>query len=239
MKLDVFRRLAVKAAAGVFIFAGLMMMDPQESMAAARTEVQTRSSYMVTIEAPFVDVYTYKRKDSKTIGQVKRGQTYEVLKKEQDGWVQIRMGSREGYISAAGNASLVEKNRQTVDSGARQRREVVEFALQFLGGEYKYGGTDPNKGVDCSGFTRYVMKYGASVEIPHSSTGQAACGTEVSEEEMQPGDLIFYSSPFGRINHVAMYAGNGQVVHASTEETGIKLSPYNYREPVKIVSVLE
>ena len=202
-------------------------MDPQESMAAARTEVQTRSSYMVTIEAPSVDVYTYKNKDSKTVGQVKRGQTYEVLKKEQDGWVQIRMGNREGYISAAGNASLVEKNRQTVDSGARQRREVVEFALQFLGGEYK------------SGFTRYVMKYGASVEIPHSSTGQAACGTEVSEEEMQPGDLIFYSSPFGRINHVAMYAGNGQVVHASTEETGIKLSPYNYREPVKIVSVLE
>ena len=122
MKLDVFRRLAVKAAAGVFIFAGLMMMDPQESMAAARTEVQTRSSYMVTIEAPSVDVYTYKSKDSKTVGQVKRGQTYEVLKKEQDGWVQIRMGNREGYISAAGNASLVEKNRQTVDSGARQRR---------------------------------------------------------------------------------------------------------------------
>ena len=89
MKLDVFRRLAVKAAAGVFIFAGLMMMDPQESMAAARTEVQTRSSYMVTIEAPSVDVYTYKSKDSKTVGQVKRGQTYEVLKKEQDGWVQI------------------------------------------------------------------------------------------------------------------------------------------------------
>ena len=117
MKLDVFRRLAVKAAAGVFIFAGLMMMDPQESMAAARTEVQTRSSYMVTIEAPSVDVYTYKSKDSKTVGQVKRGQTYEVLKKEQDGWVQIRMGNREGYISAAGNASLVEKNRQTVDSG--------------------------------------------------------------------------------------------------------------------------
>ena len=137
MKLDVFRRLAVKAAAGVFIFAGLMMMDPQESMAAARTEVQTRSSYMVTIEAPSVDVYTYKSKDSKTVGQVKRGQTYEVLKKEQDGWVQIRMGNREGYISAAGNASLVEKNRQTVDSGARQRREVVEFALQFLGGEYR------------------------------------------------------------------------------------------------------
>lgn len=83
-------------------------MDPQESMAAARTEVQTRSSYMVTIEAPSVDVYTYKaRIPNRRSG--KRGQTYEVLKKEQDGWVQIRMGNREGYISAAGNASLVEK----------------------------------------------------------------------------------------------------------------------------------
>lgn len=239
MKLSVFRERAVKAAAGVIIFAGLMMINPQDSMAAARTEVQTRSSYMVTIEAPSVDVYTYKSKGAETIGEVKRGQTYEVLEKSSDGWVQIRMGNREGYISASGNASLVEKNLQTVDSGARQRREVVEYALQFLGGEYRYGGTDPNKGVDCSGFTRYVMKNGASVELPHSSTGQAACGKEVSEEEMQPGDLIFYSSPFGRINHVALYAGNGQVVHASTEETGIKLSPYRYRRPAKIVSVLE
>ena len=140
-------------------------------------------------------------------------------------------------ISAAGNASLVEKNRQTVDSGARQRREVVEFALQFLGGEYKYGGTDPNKGVDCSGFTRYILQNTASISLPHSSKGQSNYGTEVSEEEMQPGDLIFYGDDAG-INHVAMYIGNGQIVHASTEATGIKTSPYNYRKPVKIVSVL-
>ena len=212
-------------------------MDPQESMAAARTEVQTRSSYMVTIEAPSVDVYTYKSKDSKTVGQVKRGQTYEVLKKEQDGWVQIRMENREGYISAAGNASLVEKNRQTVDSGARQRREVVEFALQFVGGTYVFGGVDPNNGVDCSGFTRYILQNTASISLPHSSKGQSNYGTEVSEEEMQPGDLIFYGDDAG-INHVAMYIGNGQIVHASTEATGIKTSPYNYRKPVKIVSVL-
>ena len=98
MKLDVFRRLAVKAAAGVFIFAGLMMMDPQESMAAARTEVQTRSSYMVTIEAPSVDVYTYKSKDSKTVGQVKRGQTYEVLKKEQAGYRSAWETGRDTFL---------------------------------------------------------------------------------------------------------------------------------------------
>ena len=238
LNLGIFRGCTAKAAAVFFIFTGLIITHPQDSMAAARTEVQTRSSYMVTIEAPSVDVYTYKSKSSGKLGQVRRGQTYEVLAKGQDGWVRIRMGNREGYIITPGNATLVEKNRRTVDSGARERRQVVEFALQFLGGAYVYGGADPNTGVDCSGFTRYIMKHAASIDIPHSAKGQAACGAEVSVEDMQPGDLIFYSSENEGIDHVAMYIGGSQVVHASTEETGIKLSPYNYREPVKVVSVL-
>ena len=83
------------------------------------------------------------------------------------------------------------------------------------------------------------MKYGAGVNIARSSVAQSGEGKEVNEDQMRPGDLVFYSKNGKNINHVAMYAGNGQVVHASTEETGIKLSPYNYREPVKIVSVLE
>ncbi len=113
----------------------------------------------------------------------------------------------------------------------------MEFALQFVGGTYVFGGVDPNNGVDCSGFTRYILQNTASISLPHSSKGQSNYGTEVSEEEMQPGDLIFYGDDAG-INHVAMYIGNGQIVHASTEATGIKTSPYNYRKPVKIVSVL-
>ena len=104
-------------------------------------------------------------------------------------------------------------------------------------GTYVFGGVDPNNGVDCSGFTRYILQNTASISLPHSSKGQSNYGTEVSEEEMQPGDLIFYGDDAG-INHVAMYIGNGQIVHASTEATGIKTSPYNYRKPVKIVSVL-
>lgn len=113
----------------------------------------------------------------------------------------------------------------------------MEYALQFLGGEYVYGGTDPNSGVDCSGFTRYVLSKAASIDLPHSSSGQARFGEVVSEEEMQPGDLLFYGAG-GGINHVAMYIGDGRVVHASTEKTGIKTSPYDYREPVKIISLL-
>ena len=117
------------------------------------------------------------------------------------------------------------------------RSEIVTYALQFVGNRYKYGGTNPNTGVDCSGFTSYVMRHAAEVELPHSSGGQSRMGRQVSSSEMRPGDIICYGSG-KRINHVALYIGNGQIVHASAERTGIKVSPWNYRTPVRIVNVL-
>ena len=117
------------------------------------------------------------------------------------------------------------------------RSEIVTYALQFVGNRYKYGGTNPNTGVDCSGFTSYVMRHAAEVELPHSSGGQSRMGRQVSSSEMRLGDIICYGSG-KRINHVALYIGNGQIVHASTERTGIKVSRWNYRTPVRIVNVL-
>ena len=117
------------------------------------------------------------------------------------------------------------------------RSEIVTYALQFVGNRYRYGGTNPNTGVDCSGFTSYVMRHAAEVELPHSSGGQSRMGRQVSSSEMRPGDIICYGSG-KRINHVALYIGNGQIVHASTERTGIKVSRWNYRTPVRIVNVL-
>ena len=117
------------------------------------------------------------------------------------------------------------------------RSDIVTYALQFVGNRYKYGGTNPNTGVDCSGFTSYVMRHAAEVELPHSSGGQSRMGRQVSSSEMRPGDIICYGSG-KRINHVALYIGNGQIVHASTEKTGIKVSRWNYRTPVRIVNVL-
>lgn len=137
----------------------------------------------------------------------------------------------EVLTEAAENAEAEEQSEETL------RQEVVEYALSFLGGRYSYGGSDPHTGVDCSGFTRYVMLNGAGVNIGRSSGSQAGSGRSISAEEMQPGDLIFYAKG-NKINHVAMYIGDGQVVHASTEKTGIKTSPWTYRNPVKIVSVL-
>ena len=135
------------------------------------------------------------------------------------------------------NADDEEVLEAEVDVEDDLRSEIVTYALQFVGNRYKYGGTNPNTGVDCSGFTSYVMRHAASVELPHSSGGQSHMGRVVSSSEMRPGDIISYGSG-KRINHVALYIGNGQIVHASTEKTGIKVSRWNYRTPVRIVNVL-
>lgn len=131
----------------------------------------------------------------------------------------------------------VEEIETAIEVENDLRSEIVTYALQFVGNRYKYGGTNPNTGVDCSGFTSYVMRHAAGVELPHSSGGQSRMGRVVSSSEMRPGDIISYGSG-KRINHVALYIGNGQIVHASTEKTGIKVSRWNYRTPVRIVNVL-
>ena len=116
------------------------------------------------------------------------------------------------------------------------RASVVSYALQFVGNRYVWGGTSLTRGADCSGFVMSVFaNYGVS--LPHSSGSQAGCGTSISASEAQPGDLFFYGNG-SRINHVAIYNGNGQVVHASSPKSGIKISGAYYRTPVKVVRVI-
>lgn len=133
---------------------------------------------------------------------------------------------------AAAEAAAAEAAAQT----ASARQNLVNYALQFVGGPYRAGGNDPRTGVDCSGFVRYVMQHGAGISMNRSSGSQATQGHAVNSSQMQPGDLLFYSGGSG-INHVAMYIGDGKIVHAFTYATGIKISKWNYRNPVKIVSM--
>ena len=125
---------------------------------------------------------------------------------------------------------------EAAEATANARQNLVNYALQFVGGPYRAGGNDPRTGVDCSGFVRYVMQHGAGISMNRSSGSQATQGHAVNSSQMQPGDLLFYSGGSG-INHVAMYVGDGKIVHASTYATGIKISKWNYRNPVKIVSM--
>ncbi len=197
------------------------------------------------VEASDVSIYADDDENSQVVAMAKQGSSYDVIEEAGEGWVKVAAGELEGYLKVQGEVMLT-KAEDAAEAAAEfmaeqndisARQQVVEYALQFVGGPYRYGGSDPHTGVDCSGFTRYVMQNGAGVSLNRSSSSQATQGRAVSAAEMQPGDLIFYGNG-SRINHVALYIGDGQVVHASTERTGIKTSPWNYRNPVKIVSVL-
>ncbi|WP_352398676.1 NlpC/P60 family protein [[Clostridium] aminophilum] len=116
------------------------------------------------------------------------------------------------------------------------RAELVAYAKQFEGNPYVYGGTSLTNGADCSGFTMSIYKH-FGISIGRSSRDQSANGKTISISDLQPGDLIFYGSK-GYINHVALYIGGGEIIHASTASTGIKISNYNYKTPVKAVTFL-
>lgn len=161
-----------------------------------------------------------------------------------DGWVKVEVDSHEGYVSAdyvevsrklkTGNTMSELKYGEGVSN---VRVELVNYALQFVGNRYVWGGTSLTNGVDCSGFTmRIYQKYGIS--LPHYSGSQPSYGTKISRSEIQPGDLIFYGS--GKtIDHVAIYIGNGKIVHAANSRDGIKISNAFYRTPICIVSYLD
>lgn len=117
------------------------------------------------------------------------------------------------------------------------RSAVVAYARQFLGNPYVYGGTSLTEGADCSGFTQGIFSH-FGIGVGRTSRDQAARGKEVSISSVQPGDLLFYASG-NYINHVGIYIGGGQIIHSSTSNTGIKISPSNYRTPCKAVSFLD
>lgn len=127
--------------------------------------------------------------------------------------------------SAEGSSSNAKLPVPTV-SGSGTGSDVANFALQFVGNPYVYGGTSLTNGADCSG---YVMSVYANfgVPLPHSSAAQRNVGYDVGGlENAQPGDIVCYSG------HVGLYIGNGQIVHASTSKTGIIVSNATYRQPL-------
>lgn len=109
--------------------------------------------------------------------------------------------------------------------------EVVNYAKQFLGNPYVYGGTSLTRGTDCSGFTQQIYKH-FGITIERTSRSQyAANGYAVKKADLLPGDLVFYGHN-GYIDHVAIYAGNGQIIHANSPRTGICMGRLEYGKPI-------
>lgn len=141
--------------------------------------------------------------------------------------------SNSNNKSSSNSSSQNNKKTEAADtplqSGSGSGSEVANFAVKYVGRPYVYGGTSLTNGVDCSGFTMTIYsKFGIS--IPRTSGAQSSYGKKVDMGSLQAGDLVFYAKN-GRVNHVALYIGGGQVVHASNPKNGIMISNVNYRTP--------
>lgn len=183
-----------------------------------------------SLDAPVYDMVAY-------------GEELEVLDNGSD-WVGVDFDGNKLYVSA--DYVTVDTKLKTAlnmteflyGAGVSDVRvELCEYAKQFVGNPYVWGGTSLTKGADCSGFVLSVFaKYGIS--LPHSSRAQANSGTRIKMSEAKPGDLVFYAKG-GRINHVAIYIGGGQVISASSPKTGIRIASAYYRTPVAVTRILQ
>lgn len=137
--------------------------------------------------------------------------------------------SSSSSSSSGSSSSSSSSSGSSSSSSSSKGSQIASYAQKFVGNRYEYGGTSLTNGADCSGFIQSIYRnFGYS--IPRTSGEQSRTGRAVNLSELQPGDIIYYTSG-GSVNHVALYIGSGKVVHASNPRDGIKISVYNYRTP--------
>lgn len=197
----------------------------------------------------FIEKHFSDRKKKKLIKEVNR----DAMSEELADWICVSIDDEKVFIArefvdisyeldrAVSTKTIVMANSEEGgDSGSSTsgsvRSSMVSYAMQFLGNPYVYGGTSLTNGTDCSGFTMRIYEH-FGYSIPRTSSAQASYTTTISSSEAQPGDLFFYGYG-GSVSHVAMYIGGGQVIHASNESTGIKISNAFYRTPIKVGRVI-
>ncbi len=125
-----------------------------------------------------------------------------------------------------------------IDAETALRNAIVAYALQFEGNPYVHAGRSLITGTDCSGFTHLVYE-NFGYTLSYTPAGQSEQGHRIELSELQPGDLLFYSNNIKYLGHVAMYIGNGKIIHAASETYGICIWDYNYRDPLFAVSIID
>ena len=191
--------------------------SPADAVAAQSTPQPMAETTYGKVTASSLNVRSEPNTDSAKVGSLKSGKIVQILGQTQSGWYQIE----NGYISAEYVVLVDAAEAQKSSKG----QEIADYALQFVGYPYVYGGSSPS-GFDCSGFTSYVYRqFGYSLN--RSAASQLSNGTPVSMSELQPGDLVlFKKSGTGSkaASHVGIYIGNNQFVHASTSTVGVFVS---------------
>lgn len=144
-----------------------------------------------------------------------------------------KAAAEEAAREAEEKRKAEEARKKAEEDRVAKRQEIVNYALQFEGNPYVYGGTSLTNGADCSGFVMSVFA-NFGYELPRVAASQYMDSEKKDMSEMETGDLVFYGDSPEGIYHVALYIGDGKVIHASTAETGIKISDYDYQQPYGI-----
>lgn len=197
-----------------------IMIDEQESGFVSKDyiTIERKYNYAVSIEEEQAKLAAEKAAREAQVRQE------ESLRREQES------SKKAAAESKATSSKTSTSTVKATASSSSKGQQIANYAKQFVGNRYVYGGTSLTNGADCSGFVQSIYRqFGYSLTRVSADQARTA-GRVVGLGELQAGDLIFYGSG-GGINHVAIYIGDGQVVHASNARDGIKISSYNYRTP--------
>lgn len=209
----------------------------------AREYAKTVMRKVATAKTDALRVREEPNTDCKVIMTISNGEEFELAAIEGD-WVKVDVNGDYGYISAEYvDVSVQLKHAYTIaelnfgPGVSSVRVKLVQEALKYVGNRYVWGGTSLTNGADCSGYVLALYKKIAGISLPHYSGSQSKYGKAVNAKDAKPGDLFFYGS--GRsISHVAIYIGNGQIVHAYDSRNGIKVTSAYYRTPICVRSLL-
>lgn len=188
--------------------------------------VTSEYKYAITKTSSSLNLRTEATTSSSILSKLSNGTVADILEIHGD-WIKVSVNGTVGFVSAEFVTLSNEKPEAPVEIPASDKaQEIINFAKQYLGTPYIYGGTNLNVGVDCSGFTYSVLK-NFGINVNRTSRDQYSNGTAVSRENLQAGDLLFFNTGGNtRISHVGMYIGNGQYIH-STDSKGMGVSIAN------------
>ena len=212
----------------------------QAAAAEEQAKAQAQTSKTMYANSATVNIRKEASKDSSIVEQIKLNTAVTVLS-EENGWSKVSVNNKEGYV--ASNLLSSSKTQETATSRGGVTREkttetttttttssgkgatVVETAKNYIGYRYVYGASGPNS-FDCSGFTSYVFKL-HGVSLSRTAKGQYSNGTAVARGDLQPGDLVMFGPSVAGINHVGIYIGGGQIVHAANPSRGVTIDTIN------------
>ncbi|MCI9016595.1 MAG: SH3 domain-containing protein [Clostridia bacterium] len=229
----------------------LSKIDPETTIqqeAPKEEPKQTNLNKTAYINSDDINLRKEASTDSKVLKVLMKNDKITIIE-EQDEFYKVKYNEQEGYVAKKfitdkkiEVTSRSETQRKTTDIETKPKedtakdeskvvttsnkgQQIVEYAKQYLGYKYVYGGETPKKGFDCSGLTKYVLK-NFGVNLPHSATAQYSIGTKIQKSQLQVGDIVFFSDfrTYKGIGHCGIYIGNNQFIHASTEKTGVIIS---------------